>query len=413
MSLSRRVRRWALVACPAIVVTCVLGAAPAVASTVVEASAPDYEMPFPCAQRWTGTTRSDHRPSPLTVDFNRPGDLGDVMVASAPGVVSRVADTGGTSYGRYVVVDHGDGRSTLYAHLSAVWTTPGRRVDQGTILGLVGESGGVTGAHLHFEERTGSQVQRPTFHDSTYTFGTTSASASCPDVPLAGDWDDDDVDEVAVFRRAATGGVFRLYRAGATPETIRFGRSSDTPLAGDWDGDGVTDVGVHRPGSRTFLLRDPSGTSTPVEFGMRRDVPVTGDWAGDGVTDLGVWRPAAATFRLRKRPGVVEVVPLGSAGSVPVTGDWDGDGSSDVGVFDPPTATFTLRITTRGSTWFTTVSFGSGSDIPVTGDWDGDGATDVGTWRPSTATYSLRTVAATGRTAGTATSTTQRFGRRR
>ena len=334
------------------------------------------------------------------------------MVASAPGVVSRVADAGNTGYGRYVIVDHGDGHSTLYAHLGSVWTTPGQRVDRGATLGLVGESGGVSGPHLHFEERVGSQVRQASFHDIAYTFGTTVASANCPDVPLAGDWNNDSLDEVAVFRRAAAGGVFRLYRAGASPEAIRFGRSGDTPVAGDWDGDGGTDVGVRRPGKRTFLLRNADGTSTSVRLGWRMDVPVTGDWDGDGVTDVGVWRPSVATFRLRKEPGVVETISLGTTGSQPVTGDWNGDGASDVGVFDPGTATFTLRITTNdGTPGLTAVTFGSGTDIPVTGDWDGDGVSDVGTWTPSTATYSLRTVPQTGRT--TATVTTQRFGRRR
>src|SRR5688572_17619608 len=99
-----------------------LAAVPATARTV-DAAGPAYELPFPCAQQWTGTTRAAHRPSRLSVDLNRPDDLGDLTVASAPGVVSRVADTGGTGYGRYLVVDHGGGHSTLYAHLRSIWTT--------------------------------------------------------------------------------------------------------------------------------------------------------------------------------------------------------------------------------------------------------------------------------------------------
>jgi murein DD-endopeptidase MepM/ murein hydrolase activator NlpD len=62
-----------------------------------------------------------------------------------------VANLGDVSYGRYVVVDHGDGASSLYAHLSAAWVALGQRVDQGTLIGRVGESGNVTGPHLHLE----------------------------------------------------------------------------------------------------------------------------------------------------------------------------------------------------------------------------------------------------------------------
>ena len=378
----------------------------------VDATTPDYELPFPCGQAWTGTSRAGHSPSRLSIDFNRDGDLGDLMVAAAPGVVSAVADTGDASYGRYVVVDHGDGHSSLYAHLRAVWTTQGQRVDQGTVLGVVGATGGVTGPHLHFEERFDRRDQPAVFHGSTYALGTGTVSANCPDVPLVGDWDADRIDEVAVFRRGGRTGQFRLSQDETVPAAIFFGRSSDTPVAGDWDGDGHTDVGVRRPGKRLFLLRSADGTSTSVRLGTRRDVAVTGDWNGDGTTDVGIWRPRTGVFRLRTGPGAIETVRLAGTGVDPVTGDWNGDGRADVGTFDPATATFTLQVSAAdGTAWYTTVAFGSTADLPVTGDWNGDGTTDVGTWNPGTATYALRTAPATGRS--TATVSTQRFGRRR
>jgi len=398
--------------CPLAVAASVLSAAPASASLAAEPAGPDYEMPFPCGEEWTGTTRSSHRPSMNAIDFNRTDDLGDIMVSAGPGVVSRVADAGDTGYGKHVIVDHGDGQSTLYAHLTSFWVTAGQQVDQATILGLVGESGGVTGPHLHFEERLDDAVQQPYFHDTGYTFGTTMASLNCPDVPLAGDWNNDGTDEVAVFRRGAVGGVFRLFVADATPQAISFGRSSDTPVVGDWDGDGQTDVGVRRPGRRTFLLRAADGTSTAHRLGARTDVPVTGDWNGDGLTDVGVWRPARAKFRLLNESGEFDVVGLGSVGSIPVTGDWNGNNVTDVGVFDPATGTFTLRtVSSDGTAVLSTVAFGADSDLPVTGDWDGDGRTDVGVWAPDTAMYSLRVIPRSGRTTGTVL--TQRFGHRR
>ena len=377
-----------------------LAAGPASAAST-EGPAPDYEMPFPCGQSWTGTSRANHSPSPLSVDFNRPDDDGDPMVAAAAGVVTRVADLGSRSYGKYLIVDHGDGETTLYAHLKSTWAVQGQSVDQGTVLGLVGGTGAVTGPHLHFEERLDGTDRPAWFHQAGYVLGTTQASANCPDVPLAGDWNHDGSDEVAVFRRAVHA-RFRLASPGAASTVLAYGRSTDQPVTGDWDGDGTTDVGVRRPGWRAFLLRQPDGSTVQVTFGRVRDTAVTGDWDGDGHTDLGLWDPLTGTFTLRGADGSTGTVALGSGDDHPVTGDWNGDGRTDLGVFDPGSATYSLRVVDGdGTVWTAAVPFGSVHDLPVTGDWDGDGRTDLGVWTPTTATYLLRTSSpTTARTAG-------------
>jgi murein DD-endopeptidase MepM/ murein hydrolase activator NlpD len=59
----------------------------------------------------------------------------------------------GTGYGREVVVDHGHGVETLYAHLSGFAVITGQEVHRGDILGYVGSSGHSTGPHLHYEVR--------------------------------------------------------------------------------------------------------------------------------------------------------------------------------------------------------------------------------------------------------------------
>src|SRR6478609_1808435 len=114
-------------------------------SYAASTTGPDYEMPFPCGDVWNGSSRYNHSPSALSIDWNRTDDLGAIMVAAAPGGVTSAVNLGNRSDGRYIVVDHGNGRSTLYAHLSAFWSTTGQAVDQGTPLGLVGSSGGSTG----------------------------------------------------------------------------------------------------------------------------------------------------------------------------------------------------------------------------------------------------------------------------
>ena len=78
--------------------------------------------------------------------------VGEPIYASDSGVVVFAGwATGG--YGNVVVVDHGNGYQTLYAHLSAVTSGCGQSVVQGQTIGLGGNTGNSTGAHLHFEVR--------------------------------------------------------------------------------------------------------------------------------------------------------------------------------------------------------------------------------------------------------------------
>lgn len=348
---------------------------------------PEFEMPFLCGQEWYGATRADHSPSSLAIDWNRADDLGDPVVAADSGVVSRVEDRGEKSYGLFVVIDHGDGRSTLYAHLSAEYVTVGERVDQGELIALVGSSGGSSGPHLHYEQRLNGTDQRPSFHGDAFVMGTTLASRNCVDTPLAGDWNGDGVSQIGLFRRGAVA-RFRLAW-GADVRRVPFGGSADAPLIGDWDGDGVSDVGVRHFGSSTFLLRQLDGSSKSIAFGLPSDRAITGDWNGDGRWDVGIWRPSEGAFYLRKPSGAGRRIVLGSVSSLPVTGDWNGDGRWDVGVFDD--GVWTLQVLTKtGIRRATSITFGSVGDLPVTGDWNGDSATEVGTWSPSTALFTLR-----------------------
>lgn len=368
-----------------------------------------FQMPFPCGQEWTGTTRAGHSPSPRAVDWNRPYDDGDPVVASAPGTVTVADADGGSGYGKWVRVTHG-GEATVYAHLKSVAVRVGQTVDQGALLGAVGASGKASGPHLHFEERNSSGVMAPWFDGVAFAFGSTPASRNCVDVPMAGNFVSDAVAEVAVFRRGEPA-TFRIRRPARRPKVIAFGAATDQPVPGDWDGDGRLNPGVRTPATRTFQLRTPAGVPTVV-FGAAADLPVAGDWDGDGRWEIGVRSAARAVFRLRSADGAVTGVGLGDVDDLPVTGDWNGDGRTDLGVFDVATATFTLRVADEeGLVWTAGVQFGKPGDLPVTGDWDGNGRTDLGTWDPATAEFSQRRAPAV--TAGARSVRSVTFGRAR
>ena len=67
-------------------------------------------------------------------------------------------------YGKYVIVDHGNGLQTLYAHMNKVYVTEGQSVSEGQVLGQMGNTGrvyGVTGIHLHFEVRQDGARMNP------------------------------------------------------------------------------------------------------------------------------------------------------------------------------------------------------------------------------------------------------------
>jgi murein DD-endopeptidase MepM/ murein hydrolase activator NlpD len=78
------------------------------------------------------------------------GAVGNAVFASDSGVVV-FAGWSNYGYGYMVVIDHGTGWQTAYAHLSAVAVTCGQSVFQGGYIGAVGSTGNSTGAHLHFE----------------------------------------------------------------------------------------------------------------------------------------------------------------------------------------------------------------------------------------------------------------------
>jgi len=84
---------------------------------------------------------------------------GTPVVAPADGVVMLTETLGG--YGKTIMVDHGNGISTRYGHLSGYAVTAGQHVHRGDVIGYVGESGRSTGPHLHYEVRINNTPVNP------------------------------------------------------------------------------------------------------------------------------------------------------------------------------------------------------------------------------------------------------------
>jgi murein DD-endopeptidase MepM/ murein hydrolase activator NlpD len=83
------------------------------------------------------------------IDYAAP--MGTNINVAGSGRVVAVGPAG--DYGNRVIVDHGNGLSTLYAHLSSIGVRVGDQLRQGQVLGKVGMTGRSTGPHLHFEVR--------------------------------------------------------------------------------------------------------------------------------------------------------------------------------------------------------------------------------------------------------------------
>ena len=137
---------------------------------------PGAEVPFigvdgfcsPVGSSWESRVTSEfgYRTDPFTgqpsghtgIDIAVP--TGTPVRAALPGTVTTAAYNAG-GYGYYVMIDHGNGMVTLYAHNSKLLVRAGDTVESGDIVSLSGSTGRSTGPHLHFEVRVNGQRVNP------------------------------------------------------------------------------------------------------------------------------------------------------------------------------------------------------------------------------------------------------------
>ena len=114
-----------------------------------------FIWPVPCSTRVT--SRFGYRTDPFTgeqryhsgIDIDGYGNEGGSIVAADGGTV--VTATYSDGYGNYIIIDHGNGYQTLYAHMSGMAVGTGSTVSQGQTIGYLGATGRATGTHCHFE----------------------------------------------------------------------------------------------------------------------------------------------------------------------------------------------------------------------------------------------------------------------
>jgi murein DD-endopeptidase MepM/ murein hydrolase activator NlpD len=117
---------------------------------------PDYQ--WPVTERWITSgfgERWEEQHKGLDIGVV----TGTSVCAAAAGEVLR-AETIGT-YGKCIIIDHGNGQETRYAHLSEILVEPGDTVSAGQEIGLSGNTGNSTGPHLHFEIRVDGEAIDP------------------------------------------------------------------------------------------------------------------------------------------------------------------------------------------------------------------------------------------------------------
>lgn len=90
---------------------------------------------------------------------------GTPIYATAAGTVQIATQRSG--YGKYIVIDHGNGLQTYYLHCSALYVTVGQKVNQGQTIAAVGQTGNATGPHLHIEFRVNGVVKNPASYIGT------------------------------------------------------------------------------------------------------------------------------------------------------------------------------------------------------------------------------------------------------
>ena len=123
------------------------------------------KLGWPCPASSRITSQYGYRILFGVRDFHTGIDIGagtgSNIVAAESGTVILAAYGWNGGYGNYMILSHGNGVTTRYAHASALYVSAGQTVTKGQVIGAVGTTGNSTGPHLHFEVRINGAHQNP------------------------------------------------------------------------------------------------------------------------------------------------------------------------------------------------------------------------------------------------------------
>ena len=123
------------------------------------------KLGWPCPSSSRITSQYGYRILFGVRDFHTGIDIGATMgsniVAAESGTVILAAYGWNGGYGNYIIINHGNGVTTRYAHASALYVSAGQSVAKGQVIAAVGTTGNSTGPHLHFEVRINGAHQNP------------------------------------------------------------------------------------------------------------------------------------------------------------------------------------------------------------------------------------------------------------
>ena len=195
--------------------------------------------------------------------------------------------------------------------------------------------------HIYYQDFNGNGVWNGAVIDRAYNFGITG------DLPVSGDWNNDRISEIGVFR-PSTHIYYQDFNGNGVWEgaemdrAYNFGITGDLPVSGDWNNDRISEIGVFRPSTHIYY-QDFNGDSVwngavidrAYNFGITEDLPVSGDWTNDGISEIGVFRNSTHLFYLDYNGNGVwngakvdRSYNFGITGDIPITGDWNNDGIS-------------------------------------------------------------------------------------
>jgi hypothetical protein len=318
---------------------------------------------------------------------------GTPVYAAGAGIATNVTGSGFEGYGNAIVVDHGNYGTSLYAHLSEILVGSGQWVDQNSLIGRVGSSGGANTPHLHYEESASLRFGSAGSRDpgpmkacrgaELVTFPQLFGSSTWKGLPWGSGLVASDGTACDVLG-GVTDAIGATVANGVAPVKPVAAPAPEQLVAADFNGDGIGDVGFRNSATGVFTMRSGPSFANPVTYPWAVGAnyqPFAADFNADKVADLGLRDSTSGTFYIKHGPTFADQLTYpwtpGATFQV-VAGDFNADRMADIGLRDTATGLFTMK---NGPTFGADRTYqsvaGSGYQV-LAADFNGDRMADLG-----------------------------------